>query len=158
MIKTGAKMLANDQNCAKNRLVNFTKRCILCILYKLFSSAAEVLETEEKKKIAEYGERVALMGEFVPLACSIYGTLAPVAMKLAVRASRRVDPDREERDAVMDLHRVMVQVGIIKATSICLRGRCLRAVPKPLNVPQPIPDRTSALADAGLRDPFHLDS
>ena len=111
-----------------------------------------MLEAHEVAKKAEYGDRVALMGDFVPLVCSIYGTLAPEAHLLAARAARQVDPDWEEREAVLDLHRVMLQVGIIKATSICLRGRSLRVVPNSPNPPDFVLDRTGTLIDAGLRD------
>ena len=117
-----------------------------------FQTSAEVLEAHEAKKKAEYGYRVALMGDFVPLVCSIYGTLAPEALMLAARAARQVDPDWEERGAVLDLHRVMIQVGIIKATSLCLRGRSLRVLPNPVNFPEHTLDRTGVLIDAGLRD------
>ena len=116
-----------------------------------FKTSAEVLEAHEVSKKAEYGDRVALMGDFVPLACSIYGTLAPEAHMLAARAARQVDPDWEERGAVLYLHRVMIQVGIIKATSLCLRGRSLRVPPNSKGL-DPIFDRTGALIDAGLRD------
>ena len=115
-----------------------------------YETSIEVLEAHEAAKKAEYGDRVALMGDFVPLVCSIYGTLAPEAHLFAARAARQVDPDWEEREAVLDLHRVMVQVGIIKATSICLRGRSLRVVPNSVTVPTL--DRTGALIDAGLCD------
>ena len=118
-----------------------------------FQTSAEVLEAHEAKKKVEYGDRVALMGDFVPLVCSIYGTLAPEALMLAARAARQVDPDWwEERGAVLDLHRVMIQVGIIKATSLCLRGRSLRVLPNPVNFPEHTLDRTGVLIDAGLRD------
>lgn len=119
-----------------------------------FETSAAVLAAREKSKKAEYGDRVALMGDFVPLVCSIYGTLAPEAAMLAARAARQVDPDWEERGAAWDLHRVMIQVGIIKATSLCIRGRSLRAIPEPTNCPEPISDRVSALVDAGLRDGY----
>ena len=117
-----------------------------------FKTSAEVLEAHEVSKKAEYGDRVALMGDFVPLVCSIYGTLAPEAHLLAARAARQVDPESEERGAVVDLHRVMIQVGIIKATSLCLRGRSLRVPPNSKSLLDPILDRTGALIDAGLRD------
>ena len=117
-----------------------------------FETSVEVLEAHETAKKNEYGDRVALMGDFVPLVCSIYGTLAPEAHLLATRAARQVDPDWEEKGAVLELHRVMIQVGIIKATSLCLRGRSLRVLPNPTNLSEPILDRTGALIDAGLRD------
>ena len=127
-------------------VVDTGARCYRC------ETSAEVLEAHEAKKKAEYCDRVALMGDFVPLVCSIYGTLAPEAFMLAARAARQVDPDWEERGAVLDLHRVTIQVGIIKATSLCLRGRSLRVLPNPVNFPDSALDRTGALIDAGLRD------
>ena len=91
--------------------------------------ALEVLETYEKKKIGKYADRVAPHGAFTPLICSIYGTLAPMASKLAHEAARKVDPDREERDAVMDLHHVMIQTSVLKAVSLCIRARSWAVLP-----------------------------
>ena len=62
-------------------------RCHRC------ETSAEVLEAHEAAKKAEYGDQVALMGDFVPLVCSIYGTLASEAHLFAARAARQVDPD-----------------------------------------------------------------
>ena len=72
-------------------------------------SSAEVLEACDERKIGKYGDRCAPYGSFTPLICSIYGTLAPEASKLAHKVAQRVDPEREERDAVMELHHTMIQ-------------------------------------------------
>ena len=59
----------------------------------------------------------------------MYGTLAPAASKLANQVARQVDPEREERDAVLDLHQVVLQTSILKAASLCLRARSWATLP-----------------------------
>jgi hypothetical protein len=50
-----------------------------------------------------------------------------------------VDPDREEKRDVVDLHSAVLQASIIKATSLCLRGRCLTTLPQ-ADVPTSFPE------------------
>ena len=90
-------------------------------------------------------------GSFVPLICSIYGTLGPAAAAVAHRLARQVDPDREERDAVMDLHAVIIQIGVLKATSLCLRARSWLTLPQIGQVGS-LEDASGQLALAGARD------
>ena len=87
----------------------------------------------------------------MPLVCSIYGTLGPAAAAVAHRLARQVDPEREERDAVMDLHAVMIQVGVLKATSLCLRARSWQTLPDVGRVGG-FEDASGSLALAGARD------
>ena len=113
-------------------------------------STAQILEDMEKRKIAKYEDRISPHGTFTPLICSIYGTLGPAASMTAHRVARNVDPDRDERDAVLDLHHVMLQAAILKATSLCLRARAWSALPKVSAVPS-LEDHTGWLAEAGAR-------
>jgi len=89
----------------------------------------DILEAHEARKNAKYHDRIAPHGTFTPLVCSIYGTLAPAAAKLANKVANKVDPEREERDAVLDLHHVMLQTAIMKAVSLCLRSRSWAVLP-----------------------------
>ena len=115
-------------------------------------TSERVLEDYEQRKKRKYNDRVGANGyNFSPLVCSVYGTLAPEAARIANKGARGVDPDRGERDSVIDLHAVMLQAAVIKAVSLCLRARSW-AVPPPvveLAVPE---DAVVCLADAGFRD------
>ena len=93
------------------------------------ATALKALEDYQDKKIAENEDRVTPYGAFTPLVCSVYGTLAPSASITAHRVARRVDPDRDEHDAVLDLHSAMMQAAVIKATSLCLRARSWSVLP-----------------------------
>ena len=93
-------------------------------------SALKPLTDYEHKKIAMYEDRVSPMGSFTPLISSVYGTLAPAAATTANQVARGVDPDREERDATLDLHQAVLQAAVIKATGLCLRGRGWSVLPR----------------------------
>ena len=95
----------------------------------LMKSAIKALEDYEDKKRKEYSDRVAPLGSFTPLVCSIYGTLAPAAATVAQKVARGVDPDRDERDATLDLHAAMMQAAVVKATNLCLRARSWAVLP-----------------------------
>ena len=58
-------------------------------------------------------------------------TLGAVAAPTAHRRARRMDEGREERDSVLDLHQVMIQTAVLKATSLCLRARSWLDMPRP---------------------------
>ena len=45
------------------------------------------------------------------------------------KVANKVDPEREERDAVLDLHHVMLQTAILKAVSLCIRSRSWAVLP-----------------------------
>ncbi len=92
-------------------------------------SSIQILEEHERYKLRKYADRIAPYGSFIPLVCSVYGTLAPAASKLANQVARQVDPEREERDAVLDLHQVVLQTSILKAASLCIRARSWAALP-----------------------------
>ena len=113
-------------------------------------SSAEVLEKYEERKNAKYKDRVAPHGSFTPLICSIYGTLAPAASKTAHQVARQVDPEREERDAVLDLHHVLIQTSVLKATSLCLRARSWAVLPQ-VDASEALEDASSWLATADAR-------
>ncbi len=115
-------------------------------------TTSEILGSYEKIKRVKYADRVAPVGSFTPLVCSVYGTLAPEAARTAHRIARRVDPEREERDAVLDLHQVVLQVAILKATSLCLRSRSLVVVPRAARGPGVLEDCEALLGDAGARE------
>ena len=72
---------------------------------------------------------IRIVNVYSLLVCSIYGTLAPAAATLAHKVANKVDPEREERDAVLDLHHVMLQTAILKAVSLCIRSRSWAALP-----------------------------
>jgi hypothetical protein len=114
-------------------------------------TATAILVNHEKEKIRAYGDRVAPHGSFVPLVCSCFGTLGPAAQTLAFRVARRVDPDRDARDAVMDLHHAVMQVAILKAVSLCLRARSWALVPAVREM-EVVEDPVRAVDDAGIRD------
>ena len=111
----------------------------------------KALRDYEERKIIKYADRIAPLGVFTPLICSIYGTLAPSAALTAHRVAQGVDPDREERTSVVDLHAAVLQVAIIKATSLCLRGRSWSSLPL-VDVADPIEDATGLLDMAKGRD------
>jgi hypothetical protein len=92
-------------------------------------SSLKALTAYEQKKNKKYFDRVAPLGGFIPLVCTVYGTLGPAASQLAHRVAHGVDPDREESSAVVDLHSAVLQAAIIKATSLCLRGRSQTSLP-----------------------------
>ena len=92
-------------------------------------TAVKALTDYEGLKDKAYADRVAPLGTFTPLVCSVYGTLAPSAAATSHQAARRVDPDRDERDAVLDLHGAILQAAAIKATSLCLRARSWAVLP-----------------------------
>jgi hypothetical protein len=105
----------------------------------LGKSSLKALTDYETKKNKKYFDRIAPLGGFTPLVCTIYGTLGPAASVFAHRVAHRVDPDREERSAVVDLHSAVLQTAIIKATSLCLRGRCQTTLPL-ADVPTSFPE------------------
>jgi hypothetical protein len=92
-------------------------------------SSLKALTAYELKKIKKYFDRVAPLGGFIPLICTVYGTLGPAASQFAHRVAHGVDPDREESSAVVDLHSAVLQASIIKATSLCLRSRSQASLP-----------------------------
>lgn len=96
--------------------------------YSLKSSSKTLLDYEQRK-CAQYTDRVCPFGTFTPLVCSVYGTLAPAAASTAARVARGVDANREERDAVVDLHSAVLQAAVIKATALCLRARSFAVLP-----------------------------
>ena len=108
-----------------------------------------VLREYEERKRGKYADRVAAHGAFTPLICSIYGTLAPAAATTAHRVARRADPDREECDATIDLHAVIIQTAVIKATSLCLRARSWTQIP----VAPAGPDLSDAIGRMGVVGP-----
>ena len=116
-------------------------------------SSLRALEAYEKLKDAIYADRIVPIGRFTPLVCSIFGTLAPRAATTAHKVARAVDPDRDERDAVLDLHAVQIQAAIIKAVSLCLRARSSCKLP-PLSKSQGLPqDVSGAMMGLGQEEP-----
>ena len=101
-------------------------------------------------KRTKYADRVAPHGTFTPLVCSVYGTLGPAAMMTAGRVARSIDPEGEERHASKDLHRVMIQAAVVKATSLCLRARSRSKLPE-LKPQDRLEDAVGWLAEAAPR-------
>jgi hypothetical protein len=111
-------------------------------------SSIQALTAYEGAKDAKYLDRVSPLGRFTPLVCSVYGALAPRAASTAHRVARRVDPDREEQDAVVDLHAVVLQTAIIKAASLGLRARSATVLPPVTTSRSTFEDASSCLAGA----------
>jgi len=86
-------------------------------------SSEAVLREREQAKHGKYDERVTHLGKFIPLVCSVYGTLAPESARTLSQVTRALGGETEDRDDVAFLHRVCLQVAVIKATSMCLRAR-----------------------------------
>ena len=111
--------------------------------------ALQVLRDKERKKRAKYEERAELSGAtFVPLACSIYGTLAPEAAAVLAAAIGKLGDENAEKRSTGRMLRVGLQVSILKATSLCLRGRSLTEAPEVIETPDLEEDCAVALADA----------
>ena len=111
----------------------------------------KVLQEKEKKKRGKYEERIQLIGDFAPLACSVYGTLAPEAAKIMCKV-RGTGGDDKEQDATTYMHRVQLQAAIIQATSLCLRSRSADEPPPVPEFPEALDDCLVGLADSGARD------
>ena len=109
------------------------------------------LQDYESRKNTKYFDRIAPYGAFIPLVCTVYGTLGPSAALTAHRVAQAVDPDRDERSAVVDLHAAVLQAAVIKATSLCLRARSCNSLPL-VDVAQPEEDATCLLNCARERD------
>ena len=86
-----------------------------------------------------------------PLVCSVCGTLARSAAAAAYKAARRVDPDRNERDSVLDLHSAMIQASAIKTTSLCLRVRSSADLP-PVDKAGSFEDAAGRMVGLRVRD------
>ena len=115
---------------------------------KLTSEA--VLRDHERAKHRKYDERVHHLGKFVPLVCSVYGTLAPESERTLSCVTRALGGETEDRDDVAYLHRVCMQVAVIKATSLCLRARSQINPPPCDAYPEALADAKVTIADAGL--------
>ena len=87
------------------------------------SSPLDVLLQHERKKVAEYADRVAPLGAFIPLVSSCLGTLAPEAARTAASAARSSAADPESRDAARQIWGAVIQAAALKAASACLRAR-----------------------------------
>ena len=92
-------------------------------------SSLGALQEAERRKRAEYEERVLMLGTFTPLACSIYGTLAPEAEQCLGKVVSKLRTERKSREDTSFVHRICLQLAVIRATSLCLRGRSLTTLP-----------------------------
>ena len=93
-------------------------------------SPEAVLREAERGKDDEYSERVVRKGDtFTPLAASVYGTLAPRAEQVLQRLAGLLAKRKEERGVIEHCARLKIQSAIVKATSLCLRARCLNHLP-----------------------------
>ena len=115
-------------------------------------TSSKALRDYEERKRKKYRDRIAPLGVFTPLVCSVYGTLGPSAALHAHRVAEAVDPDRDEKSAIVDLHAAVLQAAIIKATSLCLRGRSMNTLPL-VEVAPSLEDPTGTLDCARGRDP-----
>ena len=112
--------------------------------------AVQVLREKEGKKKAQYEERVAATGAFVPLVGSVYGTLAPEANKILALVVEKIGEERKERIDATRWQRVALQVATIKATSKCLRARS-QSLPPEGDQSGEVTDFGAALSDAALQ-------
>jgi hypothetical protein len=117
--------------------------------------SCKALSDYEDRKRKKYSDRVAPLGAFAPLVCSVYGTLGPSAALTAHRVAQGVDPDREERSVVVDLHAAVLQAAVIKATSLCIRGRSWSSLP-PVAVADILEDPMAMMDCAKGHDPDAL--
>ena len=86
--------------------------------------AMTVLRDKEQRKTDKYEERAEMMGgTFVPLVCSVYGTLAPESVTTLTKVLGELNEDTPEKRCTSKMHRVALQVAILKVTSLCLRTR-----------------------------------
>ena len=93
---------------------------------------------------------------FVPLVCSVYGTLAPESARTIAKVVGELE-ERAEKRCTSKMIRIGLQVAILKATSLCLRARSVAEVPE---APEPAgfedcqvayADSRPALDDGSLR-------
>ena len=83
-----------------------------------------VLENAQTAKRDEYGEHVTRRGgTFTPLACSVYGTLAQESERVLLQIIAKLSDKKGERRATAHCARLRIQLAIIRATSLCIRGR-----------------------------------
>jgi hypothetical protein len=94
-----------------------------------FESSDAALRQRERRKRAKYDERVRPLGSFTPLVCSVHGTLAPEAERVLRRMEGALRKG-EEKPRACSVERMGLQISIIKASSLCLRARCLATVPE----------------------------
>jgi hypothetical protein len=114
----------------------------------LGKKALTVLRDKEQRKTDKYEERAEMSGgTFVPLVCSVYGTLAPESIKALNKVVAELDGDKPEKRSTASMHRVGLQVAILKATSLCLRARSVEKTPESEEV-EALEDSRVALADA----------
>ncbi len=107
-----------------------------------------VLREKETQKRAKYEERIALTGDFAPLVCSVYGTLAPESSRVLSLIIHKMD--KEDKESACFLQRVRLQTAIIKATSMCLRSRSAKVVPPCPTFPNAMDDCKVGLLDTDV--------
>ena len=111
--------------------------------------ALDVLTSGERGKRDKYEERVQMYGDFVPLVCSVYGTLEPEAAKTLHSVARRTEPEESRVGATVFLQHALLQTAIIRATSFCLRERSRNELPAVPHLQGTLADPPAALADVG---------
>jgi hypothetical protein len=110
--------------------------------------ALRVMVEKEQSKTRKHEERAELLGgTFVPLVCSVNGTLAPEAAKTLTQTIAKLNEENAEKRSTGKLVRVSLQVAILKATSLCLRARSVDDVPEAPER-EVLEDCVAALADA----------
>ena len=114
-----------------------------------------LLRRKEEQKRSKYEERMAPYGDFAPLICSVYGTLAPESAKLLTRITRGLDKE-QDKDAAMWMARAQLQTAIIKATSLCLRSRSASKIPPCSSPSEVLLDCRAEAEDCGVRDASDL--
>ena len=111
--------------------------------------ALQVLQDKERRKRDKYEERAQLSGAtFVPLVCSIYGTLAPEAAAALASTVGKLDEGNAEKRSTGRMLRVSLQISILKATSLCIRSRSMTEPPQVGETPDLEADCAVAHADA----------
>lgn len=93
-------------------------------------SVEEVLLGEEKGKFDKHGKRVTLAdgGDFVPIVCSVYGSLAVQCRQtIKIITERMLGKSREgeagDMSRMLHLNRARFQAAIWRATALCVVGR-----------------------------------
>ena len=114
--------------------------------------AMAALKERQTRKRNKYKERVEPEAVFVPLVCSVYGTLAPEAAKALTLAIRRMKGEDSELGHKFSMQRIYLQTAILKATSLCIRGRSTTVPPECRSFPEALDDCEVVVGDARLRD------
>ena len=100
------------------------------VSHSMDETPAKTLEKGEDEKTSKHGERVALAenSDFLPIVCSVYGTMGFHCRQLIKTCTERMVEQRSGESSgdlsrVLCLNRARFQAAVWKATALCLVGR-----------------------------------